>query len=367
MSKNNKTIAVRLPHHRYDIIVGAGLLDHLHDYLAPFLNNQRVFIITDKTVAKLQQTKITAQLKKNKITSHWLVFPSGEKTKNWDNVQKATDFLLNKKVERRDLIVALGGGVIGDLTGFVASITLRGLSYIQIPTTLLSQVDSSVGGKTGINTKQGKNLAGSFYHPQLVLADTNVLKTLPRRQLLAGYAEVIKHALITSPALFAWYDKHAKAMLGGNVKILAEGIAKSIQVKAKIVEADEKEAGKRMLLNFGHTFGHAFEAAAGFSDKLLHGEAVALGLLQAFSFATDKGLSTPLTFKKVVAHFKKVGLASIAPQFDSATILTFMSQDKKNRNNTITLILPKAIGQVIIKPNINKDELKAFLRKQLKR
>ncbi|MBL4721633.1 MAG: 3-dehydroquinate synthase, partial [Alphaproteobacteria bacterium] len=281
----HETVTVALGDRSYDIIVGEGVLAQAGALIAPVLRLPKTIIVTDENVAAKHLETLQRSLEIQGVSHESIVLPPGDQTKNFDQLQKLVEGLLRAGVERSSTIIALGGGMVGDLTGFAAGITLRGLNYIQIPTTLLAQVDSSVGGKTAINTPQGKNLAGVFHQPKLVLADVGVLDTLPRRELVAGYGEIVKYGLINDAEFFHWLEGHAAALLDGDANARRIAVVKSCQSKANIVAADERETGVRALLNFGHTFGHALEAETGFGDMLLHGEGVAIGMMLAFDLS----------------------------------------------------------------------------------
>jgi 3-dehydroquinate synthase len=277
----------------YDILIGRGLLANAGRHLKPVLRQPRAVVLTDRTVAELHLPSLTRALAATGIDCHPIVLPPGEQTKSFEQLEEVIDQLLAARIERGSTLVALGGGVIGDLAGFAASIVLRGIDFVQIPTTLLAQVDSSVGGKTGIDTRWGKNLVGSFHQPRLVLADIDALATLPRRQMLAGYAEVVKYGLINDAGFFAWLEDHGMGLIDGNEAARQQAVKISCAAKARIVGEDEREAGARALLNLGHTFAHALEAECGYSDELLHGEAVAIGLVMAFDLSARLGLCSP--------------------------------------------------------------------------
>ena len=298
------------------------------------------------------------------------MLPPGEQTKDFRHFQKLVEDLLGLGVERRTTLVALGGGVIGDLTGFAAATLLRGVAYVQIPTTLLAQVDSSVGGKTAIDTIHGKNLVGAFYQPVLVLADIDALATLPRRELLAGYAEVVKYGLIRDPDFFGWLEANGPALVAGDAGLRREAVRRSCAAKAEIVASDEREEAERALLNFGHTFGHALEAETGFGDALLHGEAVALGMRLAFDFSARLGLCAEAEIARVRRHFAAVGLptelgeAGNLPRLSVDGLLRHMRHDKKVRDGKITLILARGIGDAFIKPDVPEGLIREFLASQ---
>lgn len=348
-------LTVDLADRSYDILIGKNLFAEA----AKHLLQKKTYIITDSNVAKLHLTPLKLALQDFGIEAEAKILPAGEGTKSFKHLAEVCDWLLSKKPERKTTIIALGGGVIGDLAGFAASIVLRGINFIQIPTTLLAQVDSSVGGKTAVNSKYGKNLVGAFYQPKLVLADINVLKTLPRREFLSGYAEVVKYGLINNQEFFDWLDNNDIS----KEENLAKAIYESCRAKAEIVSADEREGGVRALLNLGHTFGHAFEAETGFSDKLLHGEAVALGMVCAFKFSEKLGLCSDS--QKVIQHFEKVGLPTNPRKFikkwNVEKLIEHMRSDKKVADGKMVFILTKGIGKSFISKDVDEKQLKQFL------
>jgi 3-dehydroquinate synthase len=298
-----------------------------------------------------------------------VVVPAGESTKSFRMLEHVCDALLAAKIERGDLVVALGGGVVGDLAGFAAAVVRRGVDYVQVPTSLLAQVDSSVGGKTAINVSHGKNLIGAFYQPILVVADTALLDTLPKREFRAGYAEVVKYGLLGDAAFYAWLEANWRDLFAGGPS-REHAIAVSCRAKAAIVARDERETGDRMLLNLGHTFGHAFEAAAGFSDRLLHGEAIGLGMALAFEFSARRGLLPPAEAERVIAHLAAVGLPTHVsavpgdwPGVDA--MMELISQDKKVQRGQLTFILVRGIGSAFIENNVDSTEVRAFLEERL--
>ncbi|MSP81903.1 MAG: 3-dehydroquinate synthase [Alphaproteobacteria bacterium] len=363
---SEQRLRVALGERSYDVIVGPGLLAQAGRHLGPLLARPRTFVVTDATVATLHLAPLTAALAADGIACRPIVVPAGEATKDFAHLRRLIDDLLDAGVERSDLIVALGGGVVGDLAGFAAAILRRGTGFVQIPTTLLAQVDSSVGGKTGIDTRQGKNLVGSFHQPRLVLADTGTLDSLPRRQLLAGYAEVAKVGLLGDAPFFAWLEVHGEAVIQGGPGARAHAIATCIAAKARIVEADEHEHGDRALLNLGHSFGHALEAETGFGDALLHGEAVAIGMVLAFALSSRLGLCPAADTDRVRRHLAAVGLpaaiAGIAGPGWSGTILANrMTQDKKVRDGRPTLVLVRGIGQAFLSRDQSFANLARFL------
>ena len=361
-----RTVRVELGERGYDIHVGPGLIAQAGKYLEPLLRRARVAIVTDETVARHHLPALAASLDEHGIAHDEIVLPAGESTKSFAQLEKLTEWLLETGVERGDLVIALGGGVIGDLTGFAASIVRRGVDFAQIPTTLLSQVDSSVGGKTGINTRQGKNLAGAFHQPRLVLADTDALKTLPMRDFLAGYAEVVKYGLIDDRDFFDWLETNLDAIKAGDDAARSYAIVKSCEAKAAIVAADERESNVRALLNLGHTFGHALEAATGFSSKLVHGEGVAVGMALAFDYSARLGLCPSQDAVRVHRHLERAGLpCSLAdipgPLPDAEGLIALMGQDKKVVDGKLTFILVRGIGEAFITRDADRGTLKALL------
>ena len=344
----------------YDIHIGTGLLDRVGELALPLMASKRAFIITDDNVAPLYLERVQASLTQAGIASQAYVAPHGEGTKCFAQLEKLLDAMLAAKTERSTMVVALGGGVIGDLAGFAASICLRGLDFIQIPTTLLSQVDSSVGGKTGINTGHGKNLVGTFYQPRLVLADLSTLDTLPRREVLAGYAEVVKYGGIDDQPFFAWLEQNGQALLNGDLALRAHAVHHSCTAKARTVAADEREGSVRALLNLGHTFGHALEAETGFSDEMLHGEAVALGMVMAFTLSRDLGLCPAADTERLKAHLAAVGLPvalSRTRQWDPARLIHHMAGDKKIKDGKVTFVLAKGLGASFLTRDVPPDAL----------
>ena len=355
----------------YDIHIGPGLLPRAGELIAPLLARPRTFIITDENVAALHLHTLQQSLDAAGIAHDALVLPAGEATKSWDNLQRVVEALLAAELERGDHLIAFGGGVIGDLAGFAAAITRRGMPFIQIPTTLLAQVDSSVGGKTGINSPtHGKNLIGAFHQPAIVIADTGVLKTLPRRELLAGYAEVVKYGLLGDADFFAWLEEHGAQVLAFDEAALTQAIATSCRAKAAIVNEDAREKGRRALLNLGHTFGHAWEAALGYDGTLLHGEGVAIGMVQAFRFSERLGLCPPGRAQRVAAHLEAVGLPTSLKRYlnrlpGAEDLLALMRQDKKAQAGRLVFILARDIGEAFIAKDVAEREVLAFLQDEL--
>jgi len=362
-------VHVALGERSYDIAIGPGLMARLGSRIAALRPGAAAAIVTDETVARHHLAAAEAALAAAGVRSARIVVPPGEATKSWPMVERVCDALLAEKIERRDVVVALGGGVVGDLAGFAAAITRRGLDVVQVPTTLLAQVDSSVGGKTGINAAQGKNLVGAFHQPMLVIADTALLDTLPRRQFAAGYAEVAKYGLIDDAAFFAWLEANWRDVFAGG-PARDHAIAVSCRAKAAIVARDERETGDRQLLNLGHTFGHALEAAAGFSDRLLHGEAVALGIVLAYAFSARLGLAAAAEAERVATHLAAVGLPTRIADIPGATpgldqLMALMAQDKKVKRGRLTFILARGIGRSFIAPDVDAGEVTAFFAEKL--
>jgi len=359
------TITVDLAGRSYPIQIEVGLLTRAADHLGPLARGRRLAIVTDEHVAahlaRLQQSLAAAG-----IASEAIVLPPGERSKSWGTLEGLCDRLLGLGVERGDHVVALGGGVIGDLVGFACAILKRGCGFVQIPTTLLAQVDSSVGGKTAINTAAGKNLIGAFHQPALVLIDPAVLDTLPSRELRAGYAEVVKYGLIDDPDFFAWCEAHGPALLAGDTAARVYAIAHSVAAKARVVAADEFETnGTRALLNLGHTFGHALEAEAKFSGRLLHGEAVAAGCALAFRFSVAQGLCPPQDAERVAAHWRAVGLpdglCAAGIEASGARLVDHMRHDKKMSAGTLPFLLARGIGRTFLSRTVQLAEVEAFL------
>ena len=357
------SVTVDLDLRSYDIIIGENLLARVEEFLTPHLNAKRVAIVTDETVYALHGKTLESAL--SDYETYMIIRPTGENQKSFDGLQMVLNALFEAGFDRNDTVIAFGGGVIGDLTGFAASIYKRGCQFIQIPTTLLSQVDSSVGGKTAINNQYGKNLIGAFYQPKLVLADTSVLKTLPEREIKAGYAEVVKYGLLGDRTFFNWLDINGLDVLSLKPEAIAYAVAVSCEAKARIVAADERERGERALLNLGHTFAHALEIEAGYSGDLLHGEAVSAGIEMAFEFSAVQGLCSEDEAAKVKSHFKKLNLTSlkdVAPLLtDANKLLAHMDQDKKNEGGALTLILARAIGEAFVQKSAPRKAVLNYL------
>ena len=347
----------------YDIHIGSRLLGRAGPLMRPLLVAPRVFIATDETVARLHLAGLQASLAAAGIAQQTMVLPPGEQSKGFATLERLLDGMLEAGCERATTVIAFGGGVIGDLAGFAASILMRGVPFIQIPTTLLSQVDSSVGGKTGINTPRGKNLVGSFYQPRLVLADIDLLATLPARELASGYAEVVKYGLIDDAPFFAWLEGNGAALLAGDAEARRHAVRVSCAAKARIVAADEREAGGRALLNLGHTFGHAMEAEAGFGEALHHGEAVAIGMVLAFDLSVRLGLCPPPDLARLRRHLDGSGLPTRLPpgSWDADRLLDHFARDKKVKDGRVAFILTRGIGRAFQTSEVPADLLRAVV------
>ena len=359
-------LCVALGERSYDIVVGSGLLGDAAAELGRVLREKRVFVVTDEMVAALHLAALEKSLAGAGITVETAVLSPGEQSKSFATLEWLCDRLLAAGVERGSTLVALGGGVVGDIAGFAASVILRGIDFVQVPTTLLAQVDSSVGGKTGINTAHGKNLVGSFHQPRLVLADIDVLSTLPRRELLAGYAEVVKYGLLGDADFFAWLEKNGRALIAGDPDLRREAVARSCAAKAAVVADDEREAGRRALLNLGHTFGHALEAECGYSDLLLHGEAVAVGMAMAFELSANLGLCPRADAARAIRHLASVGLPTSLSaiggrQWKVERLIEHMRHDKKVSAGHITFVLVRGIGAAFVARDVPLDEVRRLL------
>jgi len=364
-----RRLHVSLSSTSYDVVIGDGLLARAGALLAPRLPQKRAVIVTDQTVAGLHLDTLTKGLAETGITASAIVVKGGEASKNLEVYGDVVDQMLEARVERRTAVIALGGGVVGDLAGFAAATTLRGLPFVQIPTTLLSQVDSSVGGKTGVNTRRGKNLVGAFYQPRMVLADTGALATLPPRELKAGYAEIAKAGLIGDAAFFAWCERHGAAVVAGDRDAQAEAIKRACAFKAAVVGDDEREEKPndgRALLNLGHTFGHALEAEYGYDGGLLHGEGVAVGLGLAFKLSARLGHCAPADAERVIAHVSAVGLPAdlsmVNRRFSAATLIGHMRRDKKMRDGALHFVLARGIGQAFTSADVPPEVVEDLLR-----
>lgn len=361
-----ETLRVSLAERSYDIVIGEGVLGRAGDYLAQMDAGARVAVVTDETVGSLYLQRLEAALQGAGIKMVSLSLPAGESTKSWPYFSHCVDWLLEQKVERGDVVVALGGGVIGDLVGFAAAVLRRGVRYVQIPTSLLAQVDSSVGGKTAINSAHGKNLIGAFHQPSLVLADVSALATLQERDFLAGYGEVMKYGLLGDAEFFGWLEQNALALAQGDVTKRIYAVKRSCEMKAAIVARDETEQGERALLNLGHTFCHALEAATGYSDRLLHGEGVAIGCALAFDVSARMGLCSQEDPSRVRAHLQQMGLkrdlrdiSGDLPPADA--LIALMAQDKKVVKGQLKFIMARTIGQAFVTSDINLDVVREVL------
>jgi 3-dehydroquinate synthase/shikimate kinase/3-dehydroquinate synthase len=354
---------------KYSIVIGSNLGSNVSKILQKnSINFKQCLLVIDKNISKHFISKIKKSLIKKKLYVHF--FRASEMNKNFSNVNKILDILLNKNFSREDCVISIGGGITGDVSGFAASLFKRGLKFINIPTTLLSQVDSSIGGKTGVNTKYGKNLIGSFYQPNLVISDVQFLKTLPKRELICGYGEILKHSLIANKSFYNFLDKNSDKILKLSSPFIEKAIYESCKIKKNVVEKDEKEIGLRKILNFGHTFAHAYEATIGYSKKLNHGEAVILGMQSALSFSLKNNLIQKNDYYSILKHISKLSLPSNIKQFfkiqDLNKILSFMAKDKKNNSNNINLVLLKKIGYPIINREYKKKNLSEFLKNELR-
>lgn len=370
MSQTEKTsstpdpLRVELGARSYPIHIGSGLLAQIGDLINDFAPSRRLVIVTDETVYNLYGKKLEAALLD--YTTHMIVRPAGEAQKSLEGLETVLEAMFKAGLDRSDLLLAFGGGVIGDLAGFAASVYKRGLPFVQIPTTLLAQVDSSVGGKTAINNRFGKNLVGAFYQPKAVIADTDLLSTLPLRELKAGYAEVLKYGLLGDRAFFDWLDKEGgERLLALDSEALSKAVRISCQTKARIVAADERESGQRALLNLGHSFAHALELDAGYDGDLLHGEAVSAGMEMAFAFSVRNGYCSDNEISKLSKHLAKLDMPRIATLgerlADPAKLTRFMGQDKKNEDGKITLILAHAIGEAFVQKAVSDNDVRTFL------
>lgn len=353
----------------YDIVIGRGVLTQAGELIAARRPGAAVAIITDKTVAKHHLKRTEKSLAAAGLRASRVVVPPGEASKSWRPFERVCEAIIAQRIERGDLVLALGGGMIGDLAGFAAAVVRRGIDFVQVPTTLLAQVDSSVGGKTGINSKHGKNLVGAFHQPILVVADSALLDTLSPRQFRAGYAEVAKYGLIGDESFFGWLENnHRDVFAGGHAR--EHAIAVSCRFKAATVERDEREAGERALLNLGHTFGHAFEAAAGYTDRLLHGEAVSLGMVLAFEFSARLGLLAAGEAARMRGHLAEVGLpvdvnevAGAWPHADA--LMELIAQDKKVQRGKLTFILARGVGRSFVADDVDPTAVRDFLAEKL--
>lgn len=365
-----ETVHVPLGDRAYDVRIGEGLIARAGAEIAPLLKRPRVAVVSDETVAALHLDMLRNGLTAEGIDMVSMTLPAGEATKSWPHFERVVEWLLAEKVERRDVVVALGGGVIGDLVGFAAAVLRRGVRFVQIPTSLLAQVDSSVGGKTGINAPQGKNLIGAFHQPSLVLADTGVLSTLTPRDFLAGNGEVVKYGLLGDSEFFEWLEQNGPAMAAGDMEKRIYAVKRSVEMKAEIVVRDETEQGDRALLNLGHTFCHALESATGYSDRLLHGEGVAIGCALAFELSSRLGLCSQEDPSRVRAHLKEMGmktdLKDIAGDLpDADALLDLMAQDKKVIDGQLRFILARGIGDAFVTADVPRETVHRLLSQAL--
>jgi 3-dehydroquinate synthase len=362
-------IAVGLGSRAYEVLIAPGLLDAAGARIAPFLRRRRVAVVSDETVWALHGARLQASLAAAGIEAAPVVVPPGEQTKSFEGLADLSDRLLALGLDRGDMVVAFGGGVVGDLAGFAAAIYKRGVDFIQIPTTLLAQVDSSVGGKTAIDTPRGKNLIGAFHQPRLVLADLDVLATLPGREMRAGYAEVIKYGLLGDFAFFEWLERNGAQVLAREPAALARAVARSVEMKAEIVAEDETEQGRRALLNLGHTFAHALEAETGYGEALLHGEAVAAGQALAFRFSAAQGLCSGQDAARAEAAIAGAGLPTAMRQipgwpFAADRLVEHMAQDKKAEGGQLTLVLARRLGEAFVAKGVDAAAVREFLIKE---
>jgi 3-dehydroquinate synthase len=372
-NSNPVIVDVALGERAYDIVIGRDVLGSLGERIKALRPGARTAIVTDKTVAKHWLEKTEAALKQAGIESSRIVVGEGEASKSYAVLENVCEALIAAKIERNDLVVALGGGVIGDLAGFAASIVRRGVDFVQVPTSLLAQVDSSVGGKTGINSPHGKNLIGAFHQPILVIGDTSVLDTLSPRQFRSGYAEIAKYGVLGDEAFFAWLEaNHSEIFSGGAAR--EHAIATSCRAKAAIVLRDERETGERALLNLGHTFGHALEAATGFSDRLFHGEGVAIGMVLAAEFSAHLKMISPSDAERVQRHLASAGLPTRLQDIagfqqeglaDADALMTLMAQDKKVKRGRLTFILLEKIGKAVIANDVDAPTVRNFIAAKL--
>ena len=365
-AQDRETVRVELGARSYDVLVGAGLVEQAGRLMAPLLRGRSAIVVSDGVVAGLYLDATLRSLREAGFACSALTVEVGERSKDLETLGGMLEGILGRGIERTTALVALGGGVVGDLTGFAASILLRGVPFVQIPTTLLAQVDSGVGGKTGINSAHGKNLIGTFYQPRLVLADVATLGSLPLRERLAGYAEVVKYGLIDDPEFFAWLERNGAALVDGDRDLLRTAVAHSCRAKARIVAADERERGSRALLNLGHTFAHALEAEAGYDGSLLHGEAVAYGIVLAHRLSAALGLCSADDAARVAAHFREVGLPSEANalppiHWNTSALIERMKHDKKVQDGRITFVLTRGVGQAFLSQDVPHEALRTLL------
>jgi 3-dehydroquinate synthase len=365
-----RTVPVSLGSRSYDIVIAADAIAGLGQRLAGMFGSRRYGIVTDDNVARAQLPRLIDAFSQAGLDHTVVTVPAGEASKSFATLQTVVEALLAARLERADLVVAFGGGVIGDLAGFAAAITRRGMDLVQVPTSLLAQVDSAVGGKTGINSPLGKNLIGAFHQPRLVVADLETLDTLPEREFRAGYAEVVKYALIDRPEMLDWLEANRQTIFAGGAA-RAEAIARCCEAKAEFVAADEREAGRRALLNLGHTFAHALEAAAGYSGRLLHGEAVAVGCVLAHRFSASMGLAPAADAERLAAHLRSAGLPTTLSGIDAsvppaAELMELIAQDKKISGGALAMVLTRGIGQAFVERGVDPARLQAFLTDEMK-
>ncbi len=363
------SLTVGLGSRSYDIIIGDGQLARAGAFMAPLLRSRRVIIVSDDNVAGFCLPALARSLDEFGIRHTAMIVPPGEQTKSFAELEKLVERILETAPDRRTTLVALGGGVIGDITGFAASIVLRGIDFIQIPPTLLAQVDSSVGGKPGVNSRYGKNLIGSFYQPRLVIADTGMLLTLPRREFLAGYAEAVKYGIIRDRTFFEWLEGNGERVISGDIVALSHAVRESCRHKAEVVAGDEREAGLRATLNFGHTLGHALEAETGYGSTLLHGEAVAVGTVLALALSVSRGICPPEDYERVRSHFSEIGLPvslrDVQFSFDAGRLIEHCYHDKKTQEGKLTFVLSTGIGGTVIADDVTRHELEKVLAADL--
>jgi len=360
-------VVVGLGARAYPVRIGPGLIDRAGEAIAPLLKRRRLAVVSDETVWTLHGDRLTASLERAGVTALPVLVAPGEQAKSFAGLAEVTDRLLALELDRGDLAAAFGGGVVGDLAGFAAAIYKRGIDFVQIPTTLLAQVDSSVGGKTAIDTPRGKNLVGAFHQPRLVLADLDVLASLPEREMRAGYAEVLKYGLLGDFGFFEWLEVNGRAVVAGEPAALGEAVARSVAMKAEIVARDETEQGGRALLNLGHTFGHALEAETGYGAALLHGEAVAAGMALAFRFSAAQGLCPTQDAQRAGAAIAAAGLPTTLAEvaghpFDAHRLVRHMAQDKKAEDGRLTFILPRGLGSAFVAKDVDAAAVAAFLK-----
>ncbi|HEY8616493.1 3-dehydroquinate synthase [Phenylobacterium sp.] len=361
-----RIVPVGLGARAYEVVIGEGVLDEAGQRLLPFLKNRRVAVVSDETVWRLHGARLSGVLDRSGIDVSPVIVPPGEQTKSFEGLADVCDRLLALELDRGDVVVAFGGGVVGDLAGFAAAIYKRGVDFVQIPTTLLAQVDSSVGGKTAIDTPRGKNLLGAFHQPRLVLADLEVLGALPDREMRAGYAEIVKYGLLGDFAFFEWLEANGRHVLARDPDALTHAVARSVEMKAEIVAEDEKEQGRRALLNLGHTFGHALESETGYGEALLHGEAVAAGMSLAFHFSASQGLCPAQDASRAQAAIAAAGLPTRLADipgspFAAERLVRHMAQDKKAEGGRLTFILARAIGEAFVARDVPAYAVRDFL------